>query len=302
MKMVDFKKVLDERREKQRTRDGKHYDVFEFGRQLLEARDLDPVYTLVWFTPELAERQRLYAWLVAYWGFYHTGTAGWITDALEESEDAYWDRFRMAAESKEYPRGSERRHFRAKNAVDSYEFLSQERLPGLWNPLLRMNNVARPTTCKDVMEEVKRWVGFGPWIAFKVADMLERLNIVPVEFNVSDVYLFDSPKKAAKILWDEIGDGGEGPSDVPGGLNPWAVTTVLKRLEHHAAPPRDERPFGVQEAETVLCKWKSYLNGKYKVGEDVAHNKTALRRFVSKSPIARSMFRAGNQNLWSTND
>jgi hypothetical protein len=47
------------------------------------------------------------------------------------------------------------------------------------------------------------------------------------------------------------------------------VVPILERkFSSFTAPPRYDRPVGVQECETILCKWHSHLNGHYPVGKD----------------------------------
>lgn len=220
-------------------------------------------------------------WLLAYWCFYHVGTASWI------SEGDLWKRMRTAASSKDYPRCPERRHFRGENARKSVEYLEGCGLTKLYDPLLRSR------TCEEVMQEVRRWVGFGPWISFKVADMLERLNLASIAFGVGSVYLFESPKKGAERLKSELG------SDIrEEDLESWAVGEILGKLGKVLAPPRFDRPIGVQEAETILCKWKSHMDGRYEVGEDIHQCRKGLLRFL-RSRTSQRLLKAGKVGgLW----
>lgn len=252
--------------------------IYDFGRRLLETRDLDPVYVILQgaaFEPVLLRR-----YLVAYWAFYHMGTAAWITDVKTEAE--YWSRMTTAAGSKEYPRCPERRHFRGSNAMKSVTWLKGQGIAGLFEPL--ENPIEGGWSANDVMFLVRQWVGFGPWIAFKVADMLERLGIVPIVFSPAEA-LYDSPREAADILWEmegkpETGDVGE-----------WAINRILTELKGEKAPPRYERGINAQEAETILCKHKSYLNGRYHVGEDIESCRKSLFRF-SKAKTSQRLIRA----------
>lgn len=254
----------------------------EFGKQLLKTNDLDPVYVLLHHSDlSLSEMKQ---WLIAYWCFYHMGTASWIMDDPRK----FWSRFEKAAGSKEYPRSSERRHFRGENARKSYEYLRQRTVDGLWEDLRGKE------TCDEVMRAVQLWVGFGPWISFKVADMLERVCGLPIAFGVGDVYLFDSPREGAERLRESVG------KPVPDeSLNTWAVGYLLKKLRGYVqAPPARDRELGPQEVETVLCKWKSYLNGHYEVGEDIRHCREGLERFSNVTTCQR-LLRAGKLGrLW----
>lgn len=262
---------------------------FWFGRDLIESGDLDPVYILIdeWER----EPQVLYHYLMAYWCFYHMGTAAWITDAyVQMGEEGYWERFEQAAKSKDYPRCTERRHFRGAAAVKAYEYLKTEGVLPLMAPIVRQDF----TTCSEVMKYVQEWRSFGPWIGFKVADMIERLNIAPIEFSVADVYLFESPLKGAEALRESLSAEVE-DEDLPS----WAVSTLIKRYEDLKAPPRYERAVGVQEAETVLCKWKSHLNNHYTLGEDIESCQKCLQAYP-KSLISHQLLAVGEERvLWS---
>lgn len=260
---------------------------FEFGRELIKRNDIDPVYVLLWNAN--FDRYRMKRWLLAYWGFYHMGTASWISEGHGMN---YWDRFMRAAKSKEYPRCPERRHFRGLNAVKSTEYLESVGLDALYKPIL----LSREQTAGEVMKKVQEWVGFGPWIAFKVADMLERLGLARIAFDVESVFLFDSPKEGAQRLWESLGK----PLEATFGLNKWAVKTILSELGELKAPPRFERTINAQEAETILCKHFSYLKGRYKIGEDIHNCRKSLLRFA-RTKTCQQLLKAGKVGgLWYT--
>lgn len=265
--------------------------LYAFGERLLKTNDLDPVYVLLWesnLEPRLLRR-----WLLAYWCFYHCGTASWVTDQKD-----YWAAMRAAAGSKDYPRSSERRHFRGQNASKSILFLQRQGIDKLFSGLAS----SRQKPIKEVMVYVQSWVGFGPWIAFKVADMLERLGICPVQFDGAALSLFDSPREGADLAWKRYGVGPR-----PDRTEEWAVESILRQLGHtetcpngrigYLAPPRYERSINVQEAETVLCKWKSYLGGHYHLGEDIESCRKSLDFRQGKT--ARMLLQSGTKGgLW----
>lgn len=257
----------------------------EFGRELIQTNDLDPVYVILWnanLTPKKLER-----WLLAYWCFYHMGTASWIA----HSGKGYWNRFQKAAGSKEYPRCSERRHYRGQQAINSTTYLQSRGVPSLFEPLRTGG------TCGEVMKEVQNWVGFGPWISFKVADMLERLDLAPISFSTEDVYLFESPKIGAEKLRESL-ELSENDPELNGRVESWAVEYILGKIGDLEAPPQFEREIGPQEAETVLCKWKSYLNGRYTIGEDIESCHKCLNKF-SSCGTSTELLKAGERaKLW----
>lgn len=258
--------------------------IYEFGQQLLVKNDLDPVYVILYQAG--FEREKLKKWLLAYWCFYHVGTASWITDQPD-----YWKAMETAAGSKEWPRSSERRHFRGNNAIQSVAYLKDKGVTRLFWPFTTKSEVP----VHRVMAYVQEWVGFGPWIAFKVADMVERLGICKVSFDAGAMFLFDSPRKASEMLY-EAERGEKAKSIEEAGT--YAVNAILERLGESLAPPSGNRRINVQEAETILCKWKSYLSGYYEIGEDIEAVKRVLLRF-SRCRTSQDLYQAGKKGkLW----
>lgn len=249
-------------------------NVYQFGQRLVTSQDLDPVYVVLW-DAGLSEVE-MRRWLLAYWCFYHVGTASWIVDeSLKGGEESYWMAMAQAAASKEYPRSKERRHFRGKSSIDSVAWLSERGIDSLFEPMFACDE--DPVPLKYVMTYIQTWKCFGPWISFKAADMLERLNIVNVEFTDTAMFMFDSPNKGAQDVWNHYGEG-----DPPNDVGMWALNSLSRRLAapenkvsdfsgriRLSAPPRFERVVGAQEFETILCKWHSYLGGHYRLGEDL---------------------------------
>lgn len=266
-------------------------NVYGFGRALLEAGDLDPVYTVVYGSRfSLPELER---WLLAYWCFYHVGTASYVAGGKR----GYWDRMVEAAESSRFPRGRERRHFRADNAVNSVRFLMGEGLEGLFSEFRRAGYERKTPDADEVMEIVQSWTGFGPWIAFKAADMFDRCGYCPVSFDVASAFFYDSPKKAANTLW-EIEGQPDLKEESQAGRCQWAVDRILAELEGYSAPPLFDRPLNCQEAETILCKWGASLTGHYHIGEDVKAVRDGINRFAYV-PMTRRLLRAGKEaGLW----
>ncbi len=175
-------------------------------------------------------------------------------------------------------------------------FLQQQGLAWLFSPITTQAHEKQ--TYAWVTDHVQHWVGFGPWIAFKVADMMERLGLCNVEFKTADVTLFDSPQKGAELLW-QVENGKTNYPD--GNVAAWAIDRILAELIFKPglkAPPRYERLLNAQEAETILCKWKSYMAGHYQLGEDIEHSKEALKRFPT-CELFRPMWKAGvTAKLW----
>jgi hypothetical protein len=263
----------------------------QFGRELLRTNDLDPVYVVLHRarlpTPDLCR------WLLAYWCFYHAGTAC----VVAAGKTGYWERMTAAASSSSWPRCRERRHFRAENARKSVEWLRSRGVSALFGRLITAEG--ETVNARDLMDYVETWVGFGPWVAFKVADMVERLGLADVHFD-PDTVMYDSPRKGAECLWLAEAEGKVAYAEefIPEDVGNWAADRILRELSGLTAPPRHERPVGLQEAETILCKWHSYVNGHYRLGEDVEGLRAALG-WAGKNWASRKMVAAGAAaGLW----
>ena len=268
---------------------GNPLSVYEFGSRLITTNDLDPVYVIVYNASMPTEQ--LKRWLVAYWCFYHAGTAGWAAGSCT-GEEGFWLNMKTAAGSKEYPRSSERRHYRGVQAAASVEYLCSKGVGGLFAYLGKEGRVC---SAEHVLETVKTWKGFGPWIAFKAADMLERLGLYKVRFGLATT-LYSSPRDGAKALWKR-----ERKTDPPAHAGEWAMNKLLtsRELAGLKAPPSYDRPLGYQEAETVLCKWHSYTKGSYHLGEDVEAVHKSLTGKFQEVPLCKRLLQGGKDGgLW----
>lgn len=221
----------------------------EFGEYLLNRQDLDPVYIGLQgleFSPG-----HLASWLLSYWCFYHAG----VSCALTESHN-YWDDMIDFAGRKAAPRGIERRHFRGQKAVDAVAYLMHR----YRSPINAIEDlVSGDKTFADISSRVQQWPLFGPWISFKVADMLERCAGIEVDFTNCELSMYSEPTKGALLIAEQEG----WLADI--GL---VVQNLLEIHMGRLAPPDYSRPINIQEIETILCKFKSHWNGHYPLGKD----------------------------------
>lgn len=256
---------------------------------LLETQDLDPLYVALVKTPMPPDQMK--RWLFTYWCCYHAGASCYLS---EFTGDRYWAHMlNMAANvvpnplGTRWPRGHERRHFRGAKAVDAVgdyaDIGTPEEIVGAM--------IAAGPVYRDIREQVTRLPQFGPWIAFKVGDMLERVLGVPVDFAEADVLMFDQPFKSALAVY---ADEWALPQT---GTPKEAVTFVSAKLQGrfygHVAPPHIPgivpRRVGLQEVETMLCKWKSHKSGHYPVGIDSHDLRAGLAEWATVSATARDM-------------
>jgi len=276
--------------------------VEAFGSALLETQDLDPIYVgLNGAKLDDVQRNR---WLLAYWCLYDAGSACFMAE--QRTAEGFWTYLQAAAMNHEvvpapiggrWRRAAERRHWRGENAIKSYAYLRERYkmypedmaaycaqgkgplLPGM-----------PPETFAAVMKRAQEHVAFGPWIGFKVADMVERCMGVPVSFDEAALALFDSPAEAAAIVYAEKFPGIEPNSKATPLL--WSCAYLKDQFKDRKAPPALDRAVGLQEVETILCKWKSHRNGHYPVGNDTAEIRHHLKPWLPHSAIASRFFAA----------
>lgn len=240
-------------------------EAVAFGNQLLATEDLDPVYVAI-AKAELPS-VKLHRLLVAYWCLYHLGAAARIVDE-SHSDSTFWRLLKEAAvnEGLRWPRGSERRHWRGAAAIASADDLSNN-WPSASDLVAYLNE--KPTTFETVSQRIQTHVGFGPWIAFKVADMAERVLHMPVSFEDCALGFYSEPRKGAGLL---LGKEDMASADEVS----YVVDALLKWFGNDLAPPTYDRHINIQEVETILCKFKSMKNGHYHVGKDIKELHHAL--------------------------
>jgi hypothetical protein len=262
--------------------------IESFGRKLLASGDLDPLYIAL-HGANLG-RDHLRRWLFTYWCCYHAGTACYIS---EKWGDHYWDMMRaMAANATlspvggRWPRGHERRHFRGDAAINAVDFYAKQ-----WSQpesiCAWFEDETTGTSFSGLRQKVMTLPQFGPWIAFKVGDMLERLRGVHVDFTESEVFMFSSPRDAALLVWrDSFPTPPEELVKTDNDRVSLVARDLIGQFEGYKAPPTFDRRVNIQEIETILCKWKSHLNGYYPVGLDSGEIRDGLSEWAGVSQTA----------------
>ena len=131
--------------------------------------------------------------------------------------------------------------------------------------------------------------------------MLDCVLCRPVDFDEAAVFMFKDPAKAALMQWD-LHNTTELPSDcwpklVNGkSLRDAAIHDTVQRLTQEfndlRAPPSYKRPIGLQEVETVLCKWKSHMNGHYPLFNDTDEINEGMVNWLPHSEAAVTFAKA----------
>lgn len=255
-----------------------------FGAQLLDTEDLDPIYVVL--VRANLERNHLRRWLLAYWCFYHAGVASYLSEMPFAWK--YWSELLEAASNGggscpvpgRWPRGRERRHFRGNRAEEAVGWL-YERFHIPEDAVRSLEDISSGPYA-NVAREVQTWPQFGPWMAFKIADMLERVLGCNIDFRGHDVLFFKSPREAAQLWHRETNSNQVNPTIA-------ACYHLQQTLGNYLAPPTYDRPVSLQEFETILCKWKSHRNGHYPVGNDIHELHTALDAWKNVSVTAKKL-------------
>lgn len=221
----------------------------DFGRALIESLDLDPEYVAIHEAVAVGdidrgEHARL---LLSFWLFYHFGAAAYVADIGTLSSACFWGRCLDPG----VPRFAARRYFRGPIVEKVVGYLQNR----YGSPESAVNDLCRFEGYSELTRRIMEWPSFGPMVAFKAADMIEATGYAPVQGFTSDEF-YDAPREGARLY-------------APQESTSAATRVLLDRLGPIFAPPRYARWIGVQEAETIFCKWKSHLKGKYDIGRDL---------------------------------
>lgn len=277
-------------------RDYERLSIQEFGKHLLESGDLDPVYIAL--EKSEFEEAHLHRWLIAYWCFYHCGAASYLS---EFEGDEFFKQMYKAAVNEEpapnggrWPRGHERRHFRGVQGTSAVLALHKQYGGAPEDMVLGIIETAqRDSSFANVSKKIQEHRNFGPWISFKVGDMLDRVLGTRVDFTEAAVFMFKDPVKAALMLWREHHGLSESAKPKDQALVIHQVVEHLKKeFKDFSAPPLHDRIVDLQEIETILCKFKSHLNGHYPKFNDITEIREGLNEWTEHSKTATTFLYA----------
>lgn len=275
-------------------RDYERLDIKQFGVALLQSRDLDPVYVALYdmMVNEVITPEQLQRWLLAYMLCYHVGAACWLS---EQEDGEFWRWVMVAAKNIEnspiggrWPRSHERRHWRGGQAIAVVEALqARYKRPEEFVHYLVGDTQTRPVVnFPEFTAKVKEHRGFGDWAAFKLADLVDRLALVRVDFSYEDVTIYKDPIIAAEMLVRRELGLPEGVSVKPSAVR-GVFDSLIEYFDNYPAPPIHDRMVGLQEVETILCKWKSHQNGRYPLFNDILEIHDGLTLWCDDCRTAR---------------
>lgn len=249
--------------------------------ELVTTKDIDPLYDGLWKWGgmEGITRARIERFMVCYWMFYSVGASWAISQRQGQS---FWNLCRIAAENKldarqyvlglakepepvRWPRAHERRHFRGEKSVKAVDYLA-EHFPMPEQLVVHLTAQGRGFT--DIMAAAQKLPQFGPWIAFKIADMMERCceNTIVEPAGADVALMYKEPRDGLAMIAERTG------------MRPEAIMEQLQFTIGCLDAPGAPSKCSFQEIETCLCKWKSAQGGHYTLGEDIrAHRKELTR-------------------------
>jgi len=257
-------------------------DPIAWGRRLIETCDHDPLY--IGLVNWEVRGSRLRRFMLAYWCCYSVGASWYIS---QSSGSRFWETLRRAAVNTEpsplggrWPRAHERRHWRGDKCVNSVDWLASK----FKHPEEAVVSLEAARSLGDV-NRLMDWPQFGPWIAFKAADMLERILGAQVSFPNELITLFKDPRIGAEMMLQIPGHEDWEPE---GCTAQDVVNCLLAEYQDIPAPGhRDSgRACNIQEVETVLCKWKSARRGNYWIGLDTRDHRAELEQWGATDLLA----------------
>lgn len=222
-----------------------------FAWKLFQTKDADPGYYAL-ADSGMGEAQKMRA-MVAWCTYYNLAHAA---VASELKGDAFWDYLLSI-----YPtakRNTERRHFRGAAGLKA---LHAWRHAYGKHPEL-MVELSFGDTFFEVRNKVRRIPQMGDYFIWKFADVQERVFGVPCDFVGADEYVPKTPRQGAELIARSIGWDPETQTSWLRGTH----ANIIERMRGILVPPKYDRAFGLQEAETVCCVYKQMVNGKYAYG------------------------------------
>lgn len=287
--------------------------IEDFGKVLLDSNDLDPVYVALYkmIGEGDMDHGQLKRWLLAYILCYHCGVACWMS---EKTGDKFFDHLMVAASNVvpsplggRWPRSHERRHWRGTFAEmvvaklrerytptpehfiwELAKPIRERSLSGFDEGLGKEERLTLRTTIpfSVLSGRVMSHYGFGDWSSFKLADLLDRLGLAPIDFTFADVIIYKDPVLAAEMVFRQKHNMPDGVKVKPEGVKA-VFDYLINHFSNYSAPPLHDRPVGVPEVESQLCKYKSHLHGRYPLYNDIREIHEGLELWSQVSETAR---------------
>lgn len=236
----------------------------DYATAVIETGELDPVYVMIYNASLVKGQNWAKLFCLHMLMFYHTGEA---SAAAEEGPDHFYSH--ILDQYATLRRGTERRHYRGRNGLDSLQSVRDysphpldffDKLHRQQDTPYPLKVFILPTSYLNVRKEFGKMKGFGDYFIWKACDYMDRCLDLPIDYRSGLPYI---PAGATK--WAAVTRPG-----VP-------INTVLhdvaKKICKYPAPGVPSRGCSISEAETVLCGLHGYFVSKsHKIGDDIEHN------------------------------
>ncbi len=236
-------------------------DFLKFSNAMLVTGDIDPVYpVLIHLTREMDKEDAL--WLsFLYVAWYNLPVGATAFDLGSPSPEL------LPQIDWSWPTGIERRANRGGKVVFHIEsYLKQVKEHGSqWQYYTAGLNMEakslahRQDNWRIVNQRLQTIHLNGRWAAYKHCEIIRRVHGLPMEAPDMGNAFSSGPRQGLALFYGEV--EGNSPDaialldrqgeDLIGRMDKWGVTV------------------DIEELETLMCNWKSLVNGKYYIGHDI---------------------------------
>lgn len=233
----------------------------DFSTQLITTQDLDPDYV---FMRAIGQERKLTQAEMVLWAIHKI----FIYDTASE----YLVMFKGRT-IETLPHGAERRKNRHHTRRNLDAFLTRFAIADL------------PREYTEARKYLTQFPGVGDWAAWKFCDLMERVCDIPMNFSRVDFRTaYDYPLRGLCAVNNHPDSFVRFLKDDHNFIN--FMTEAWNQIDRTLkAPPMLDREINLQELETCLCKYHSYLSGHYKIGKDTAHLNDRFRRERIEIPV-----------------
>lgn len=246
-------------------------DWQKFARLTIESNDLDPMYELIANLKDKKDRTWMARFIVYFVFFYDAGGAKEFADELEDvisgNYDKEWELMKARAWEPTTKRGTERRHFRGKNAIEALKNLHIMKM----NMTTMVDDWWAPTydqLYKKLSTKYAR-CQLGPYFIWKIFDIVSvgLGRYISMSLDEAVKYMPEEPRKAAAMFFP----------DKPFRETVDMIDTYIGQFQH---PVPDRWECGYPEAETILCMMKGFFGTKvHAIGDDIADKHRQLHDY-----------------------
>lgn len=243
----------------------------KFARLTIESNDLDPMYELIRNLKKTKDPAWMARFIVYFVFFYDAGGAKKFADELAQTANLFqydreWELMKNLAWLSDTKRGTERRHFRGKNAIDALKNLHLMKMP-----MTEMVDDWWAPTYTQLYQKVSTKYArcqLGPYFIWKIFDIVSVGLGRHISMNLDEAVKFmpDEPRKAAAMFFPD--------RDFRAALG--TVNDYVSGMKHPVA----DRYCSYPETETILCMMKGFFGTKvHAIGDDILDKHNQLKDY-----------------------